>query len=102
MTKKNFLGALESPAASFITTPAGGAPARRRLPQEDPAVPAEPQSEASRYVERRELKTRRVQLLLQPSVYNRLKAIARQRGVSVNELCNEFLSQASLRALKEH
>ena len=97
MTKKNFLGALESPAASFITTPA-----RRRLPQEDPAVPAEPQSEASRYVERRELKTRRVQLLLQPSVYNRLKAIARQRGVSVNELCNEFLSQASLRALKEH
>ncbi|MDL2059721.1 hypothetical protein MUN46_007250 [Mesosutterella sp. AGMB02718] len=101
MAKKNFLNALESPAASFISAPAGGALPRRALPQEDSAAP-EPQGEASRYVERRELKTRRVQLLLQPSVYNRLKALALQRGVSVNELCNEFLSQASLRALKEH
>jgi len=38
-----------------------------------------------------ETKSRRLQLLVQPSLYDRLKARATQEGKSINELVNSFL-----------
>lgn len=44
------------------------------------------------YVEKR---SRRVQLLLQPSLHSRVKAIADQEGCSVNELIHHILQEVT-------
>lgn len=42
-----------------------------------------------------ETKSKRVQLLLQPSLYMRVKEMAARRGVSVNELVHSILDDAT-------
>ena len=85
-----------NPAMQFISTPAP-APA----PQTQPEPPAHQRFQPERipegyrlnprYVEK---KTRRVQLLLRPSVYDAVKARADSYGVSVNDLINSYLEDA--------
>ena len=42
-----------------------------------------------------EVKSRRVQLVLQPSLYDRVKAKAKANGVSVNEYVHNILDEAT-------
>ena len=88
--KKSFKDAL-NPAMQFISTPE---------PEEAPAAPEKPlrASDAPegfkvdpRFIEK---KTRRLQLLLRPSLFERLKARAEAEGLSVNELTDILLEDA--------
>lgn len=42
-----------------------------------------------------ETKTKRLQLVLQPSVLERVKARAKESGLSVNEYCHQILDKAT-------
>lgn len=42
-----------------------------------------------------ETKSRRLQLVLQPSLYDRVKARAKASGLSVNEYCHQILDEAT-------
>ena len=42
-----------------------------------------------------ETKTKRLQLVLQPSVFERVKARAKESGLSVNEYCHQILDKAT-------
>ena len=48
-------------------------------------------SNPDEYPEPRETKTRRLQLLVKPSVYDAVSKLARRRGTSVNDLVNTAL-----------
>lgn len=85
MPKKSFK---DNPALQFISAavPQQAAPAVPQAPiQED--VPMKPNP---LFVE---TKSKRVQLLMQPSLHHALKEIAVQKGVSFNELVHSALAQ---------
>ena len=77
--KENALNALENPAMQFITTAEAAGPERESL-----AAPTVS----------KENKSRRVQLLLKPSVYEAVKERARRSGTSVNDWVNGVLERA--------
>nr|WP_290462174.1 hypothetical protein [Acutalibacter muris] len=86
--KKSFVtgpALYEDPALSFIS--------RGELqPQEEPAGPlGVPEGYRPAYVERR---SRRVQLVLPPSLYGRVKQASQGEGLSLNEFCCRALEQA--------
>lgn len=93
MAKKTFK---DNPALQFITTP-----------EEEPAeeVVATKKSTTSKKKEAPEgykvnpefieVKSRRVQLVLQPSLYDKVKARAKASGVSVNEYVHSILEEAT-------
>ena len=87
MTKKNFKGM--NPAEAFISVPEEPvkeeAPA---LPTATPAKPPEGYKLNPLYVETR---SKRVQLLLQPSTVQALKDLAKAQGESMNELANKAI-----------
>lgn len=91
-SKKSFKAAL-NPAAQFISIPET---------QEEPTPSAAPERlKASAapegykvnpaYIEK---KTRRLQLLMRPSLYDRVKARAEAEGQSVNEMIDTLLEDA--------
>lgn len=81
MARKSFK---DNPALNFITPP-GAAP---RTPAQPAAgIPMKPDP---RYVE---VKSKRVQLLMQPSLHARLKEAAAERGRSLNDLIHTVLSE---------
>ena len=96
MEKKTFKN---NPALQFISTPAE---------EEKQTVPQD-QSEPVRKVSTStpvpagyklnplfvETKTKRLQLVLQPSLYDRVKARATSEGVSVNEFIHRTLDEAT-------
>lgn len=72
MAKKSFT--TDNPVMQFISQPEPE-PIRKTANRKTPArVPALP-----------EIKSRRVQILVQPSVYEAVKAKAEKNGISVNE-----------------
>lgn len=81
----------DSPAMQFLTRPAEDIP---DISEETPvpdalrplAVPRVPVTQSAG-----ETRSRRVQLLMQPSLHNSLKAIAQSRGESLNELVHAVL-----------
>ena len=77
--KESAQNALSNPAMQFITTPA--AP---RTPEPEPqsAAPA------------KERKSRRLQLLIKPSIHEAIKERAAQNGTSVNDWINGALERA--------
>ena len=86
--KKSFVtgpALYEDPALSFIS--------RGELqPQEEPAGPlGVPEGYRPAYVERR---SRRVQLVLPPSLYGRVKQASQGEGLSLNEFCCRALERA--------
>ncbi len=93
MPAKSFKG---SPALQFISQKPD-IPDRPERSEERPAVPAretfEEEGAEARYIERRELKTKRVQLLLKPSVHSRIKKLAAAGGVSFNDYVNRVLER---------
>ena len=86
MAKKNFN--LENPAMQFISTPAeevktGKAEAIAPAPEGFKINPL--------YLEK---KSRRLQLLMKPSIYEKLKARADREGNSVNDVVNNLIEEA--------
>ena len=94
MAKKTFTG---NPAMQFITPqePAEEeAPIRAREPKPKAAskkdLPPEGYKLNPKYVE---VKSRRLQLVMQPSLYEKVKARAKAGGLSVNEYIHEILDR---------
>ena len=92
MSKKNFTAA--NPAMAFISS----------LPEEIPVTEdisvATPVSQShiaevpmKRNPEYIETKSKRVQMLMQPSLHTALKHVAAKKGISVNEAMHEILKQ---------
>lgn len=84
MAKKKTFN-LQNPALQFIST--------QTNPTEQNAMPKAPESYKQNpiYIEK---KTRRLQLLMQPSLYNKLKARAQNNGCSVNDTLHVILAEA--------
>lgn len=91
--KKSFIG--DNPALQFISTAE-----TETLPPEEKTItmpqPTEKPPEGYKlnplYVE---TKSRRLQLVLQPSLYDRVKAGAAAAGLSVNEYVHQILDNAT-------
>ena len=86
MAKKTFK---DNPALQFIST-ADTEETRKETP-ESLAAP-EGYKINPLYIE---TKSRRLQLVLQPSLYNRVKDGAKQAGLSVNEFVHQILDEAT-------
>lgn len=89
MAKKSFKG---NPALQFISA-AGESEEEARRAISAGQLPKAPEGFKLNpvYLETR---TRRLQLVLQPSLYEKIKAKATASGISVNELCHQILSEA--------
>ena len=79
MAKKTFK---DNPALQFISTADEGTEEREQTAEAVPAKAPEGYKLNPLYVE---TKSRRLQLVLQPSLYDRVKAGAAAAGLSVNE-----------------
>ena len=98
MSKKSFTDA--NPAMAFISTAkeqedfALTQPTKEEL---ETKLSEEPKAQTSNGVpmkknpEYLETKSKRVQMLMQPSLYNAIKEKAEQSGISVNEMMHEIL-----------
>lgn len=90
MAKKSYKDQLQKSASQFVSTDS---------PDETPATPtgqARPKEAPEGYKinpEYIEKKTRRVQLLMKPSLYEQVKARADETGDSVNEYIHTILEQ---------
>lgn len=82
--KKSFKADL-NPAMQFISTPA------QEQPSGSAATAPEGYKANPLYVE---TKSKRFQLLLQPSLYNKIKARAAEQGESVNNAIHTILEEA--------
>lgn len=97
MAKKNFKQnnpALTNPALAFISTPATEAEVQEEQPAQNAIKPtAKPPEGYKRNPEFIEVKSKRVQLLLQPSIVDAIKALAKEKGLSMNEAINEAIQE---------
>lgn len=92
MAKKTFL---DSPAMQFISTAPEQEAAQTASEAVEPIIeqteaeqrktPVKADSSEPRYTERREVKTRRVQLVFRPTIYEKSKKRADALGISFNE-----------------
>ncbi|HFI0131809.1 hypothetical protein NF419_10735 [Streptococcus suis] len=82
MAKKDF-SSIANPALQFISSPEKQDPKKETAPEGYKVNPA--------YIEK---KSRRLQLLMQPSLYDLLKTRAVEEGTSVNNLIHELLEEA--------
>ena len=97
MVKKNFKR--NNPAEAFITMPETEPektePEKTEpIREETPSKPTRARKAPEGYKlnpEYIEVKSKRVQLLLQPSVVEALKALAKEKGLSMNETVNEAI-----------
>ncbi len=103
MSKKTFKTSINSPAMAFISQP-NEAPAQA---EENVKAQEKPQKTANKAIKDTapkgykldpkyiELKSRRVQLVFQPSLYERIKRAADKQGISFNEYCHTILDKAT-------
>lgn len=95
MTKKSFSGA--NPALAFISTANQNdefqltQPTKEELEKQLEVQPLEQSVPMKRNPEFIETKSKRVQMLMQPSLYDAVKAKAKLKGISVNEMMHEVL-----------
>ena len=89
MAKKTFK---DNPALQFISTAGEKTEDREQTAEAVPAKAPEGYNLNPLYVE---TKSRRLQLVLQPSLYDRVKARAKASGLSVNEYCHQILDEAT-------
>jgi hypothetical protein len=88
-SKKTFKDSLENPAELFISKPVE-APAETKE-QETPATAPKGYRVNPLYIE---TKSKRLQLLVQPSLLDKLKGKAKAEGRSVNDLVHSILEEA--------
>ena len=89
MAKKTFK---DNPALQFISTAGEETEEREQTAEAVPAKAPEGYKLNPLYVE---TKTKRLQLVLQPSLFNRVKKGAKQAGLSVNEYVHRILDEAT-------
>lgn len=89
MAKKSFKDNI-NPALQFISDPEEEKEEAIKDTQEIPAQPPEGYKLNPLYVE---TKSRRLQLLMQPSLHAKIKDMAKAKGVSVNELIHAALEE---------
>lgn len=87
--KKSYINR-DNPALNFISS-ASVEPEKEEVAAE-PAKAPEGYKVNPMYVE---VKSKRLQLVLQPSLFARVKAAAAENGVSVNEFCHQVLDRAT-------
>ena len=87
--KKTFKNA-ENPALQFISTPDVEAEERENESGAAPSLRG-----FTPKLDKPETKSRRLQLLIKPSVYSAVKQIADASGLSVNEIINQILEDAT-------
>lgn len=87
--KKTFM---DNPALAFISADPDAEEREPQAPEISPERPPEGFKRNPLYVE---TKSRRLQLVLQPSLYNRVKAGAAASGLSVNEYVHQILEKAT-------
>lgn len=93
--KKTFKNT-ENPALQFISTPDLNENEERESAHvESGAVEAPSLRGFTPKLDKPETKSRRVQLLIKPSVYSAVKQIADASGLSVNEIINQILEDAT-------
>ena len=93
MPKKNFK---DNPALQFISTAETAEPETQPAEREPmPSTTGKPPAGYKRNPLFVETKSRRLQLVLQPSLYNRVKAGAAAAGLSVNEYVHQILDNAT-------
>ncbi|MEE3451603.1 MAG: hypothetical protein VZR27_13100 [Acutalibacteraceae bacterium] len=80
--KKSFIDSIENPAEVFISAPTAAKPQGEQPPQGFKPNPE--------YIETR---SKRVQLLMQPSLYKQLKARAKREKRSLNDLVHSILEE---------
>lgn len=91
MAKKNFKQ--NNPAEAFITMPETETePIREEIPSK-PTGARKPPEGYKLNPEYIEVKSKRVQLLLQPSIVEALKELAKEKGLSMNETANEAIKE---------
>lgn len=89
--KKSFIQDLDNPAMQFITQPVKEEPtATQAIPSSTENVP-DGYKLNPLYIEK---KTKRVQLLMQPSVFEQVKERAKAEGCSVNDYIHRLLEKA--------
>lgn len=89
-SKKSFK---TNPAEAFITLPDPEDPIQEETKTSQHTGGANPPKGYKANPEYIEVKSKRVQLLLQPSTVTALKALAKRKGVSMNEAANEAIKQ---------
>ena len=89
MAKKTFK---DNPALQFISTADEETEEREQTAEAVPAKAPEGYKLNPLYVE---TKTKRLQLVLQPSLFDRVKKGAKQAGLSVNEYVHRILDEAT-------
>jgi len=85
MAKKTFIDK-DNPALQFISA------AAKQEPSEKPGEVPDGYKLNPLYVE---TKSRRLQLVMQPSLFERVKAGAKASGLSINEYVHQILSEAT-------
>lgn len=92
--KKSFIG--ENPALQFISTAETETQPEEREPMPAQAKPSQKPPKGYKvnplYIE---TKSRRLQLVLQPSLYEKVKATAKAKKLSVNEYIHQLLEEAT-------
>lgn len=88
MAKKTFKNEI-NPALQFISTPSGEEIQEQESKNISDTVPMK---RNPFYIE---TKSKRVQLLLQPSLHNRLKEMSMQNDTSINDLIHTILEKAT-------
>lgn len=87
--KKSFKGDL-NPAMQFITMPDGAGGVSETQPERAPdGYKLNPRYE-EKYIEK---KSRRLQLLMQPSLFDKVKAKASENRISVNDFIHRLLEK---------
>lgn len=92
MAKKSFK---DNPAMQFISAPEAEQPPDRPTPETLPRLTGKPPKGYKANPLYVEVKSRRVQLVLQPSLYERVKKRAEGAGLSFNEFVHQILDDAT-------
>lgn len=90
-SKKTFKGNIENPAELFISKTPERKPAEADKVQGTPAKPPEGYKPNYLYIETR---SKRLQLLVQPSLLEKIRAKAQSEGRSVNDVVHLILEDA--------
>ena len=96
MSKKSFKDSINNPAMNFISQESidkaeEEVPAMEVAKLQRPAKPPKGYKFNPLYIE---TKSKRLQLLIQPSIHEKLKSKAQAEGTSVNDLVNRILQDA--------
>ena len=85
MSKKSFIDSI-NPVTQFISTQEEAAPAT-----DNPTIPPPGYKVDPRFIE---TKSKRMQVLMQPSLHKRLQKLARKKKTSVNDLIHTFVESS--------